>query len=289
MTTGHTRVRWIPVLALVAACSDDVRLSPLPAPAPTPSASASSVTCSGDTLFGRPVARTGLTEDQCRPHCSCGGQSFDAPGYTPADAAELLTWTLENPPAGLAADPYSDDAPAPSPPDVLCAVLPDPSGTRSYELVTYPSAAAALPAGAIPTHYGQCGRCSSLANLAVYMRYPDLTAPVRDCGIKGLNGDEALQLACLEKLGFEHACAQIWSYNTSHTRKACFDTCIAALGATYQLPDGSLNPCLQCDEDQSGAVFKAVAGRTRRNTGIASALCRPCSEVRPLLHRYVTR
>jgi hypothetical protein len=39
----------------------------------------------------------------------------------------------------------------------------------------------------------------------------------------------------------------------------------------------------------SGPVFKAVAGRTRRNTGIASALCRPCSEVRPLLHDYKTR
>ncbi len=54
----------------------------------------------------------------------------------------------------------------------------------------------------------------------------------------------------------------------------------------YQLPDGALNPCLQCDEDRSGPVFKAVAGRTRRNTGIASALCRPCDEVSPLVHRY---
>ena len=37
---------------------------------------------------------------------------------------------------------------------------------------------------------------------------------------------------------------------------------------------------------QSGPVFKAVSGRTRRNSGLPNALCRPCSEVRPLVHAY---
>jgi len=54
----------------------------------------------------------------------------------------------------------------------------------------------------------------------------------------------------------------------------------------YHLPDGRLNDCLLCDEVQSGPVFKAVAGRTRRNSGLPNALCRPCSEVRPLVHAY---
>ena len=49
-------------------------------------------------------------------------------------------------------------------------------------------------------------------------------------------------------------------------------------------PDGSLNDCIQCDEDQSGAVFKAIAGRTRRNSGLASALCRPCDSVYQVSH-----
>jgi hypothetical protein len=39
-------------------------------------------------------------------------------------------------------------------------------------------------------------------------------------------------------------------------------------------------------EVQSGPVFKAVAGRTRRNSGLPNALCRPCSEVTPLEHSY---
>jgi hypothetical protein len=43
---------------------------------------------------------------------------------------------------------------------------------------------------------------------------------------------------------------------------------------------------LQCDEDRSGAVFKAIAGRTRRNSGLPSAICRPCSTVTPLVHVY---
>lgn len=277
-------------LALLAGCDDDVTLAPLEDHvATTPAASASAASCGGTVLFGRPVARTGLSEDECQPRCTCGGATFEAPVYGQSDIDELLSWSLESPPADLEADPYAAPPRAPSPPEEVCAVLPSPSGGKTYTLASYASLAAARAAGATVTHYGACGLCSSLANLAVYMKFPDLTAPVRDCGIKGLGGDEATQLACLEKLGLEHACAQIWSYNTDHTRAVCFDTCIAALGAPYQNADGSLNACLQCDEDQSGAVFKAVAGRTRRNTGIASALCRPCSEVRPLLHQYSTR
>ncbi len=52
------------------------------------------------------------------------------------------------------------------------------------------------------------------------------------------------------------------------------------------MPDGSLSPCIACDEDKSGPVFKAVAGRTRRNSGIPNAICRPCDQVQPLVHDY---
>ena len=54
----------------------------------------------------------------------------------------------------------------------------------------------------------------------------------------------------------------------------------------YNLEDGSLNACLQCDEDVSGDVFKTVAGRTRRNSGLASAICRPCETVWRIEHRF---
>jgi hypothetical protein len=139
------------------------------------------------------------------------------------------------------------------------------------------------------THFGQCGVCSTLGNLAVYIRNNDLTAPVRACGLQGgVDGGTAFDadVACLEQLGFDLPCAQAWAYDTQHTRDVCLSICLPALADPYNLPDGGLNPCIQCDETESGPVFKSVAGRTRRNSGLPNAICRPCSEVRPLVHAY---
>lgn len=125
--------------------------------------------------------------------------------------------------------------------------------------------------------------CSPLTDLAVYIRQPDLTDPVRQCA---LSGDQQATVDCLRDLGFDLPCAQIWYWNTLNTRQNCLDACMANFNAPYHHPDGTLNACLQCDEDKSGEVFKAVAGRTRRNTGVPSSMCRPCAEVLPLVHVY---
>jgi hypothetical protein len=272
----------LPILALVlaAACASS---TPQEAPA-------------GDScavLFGSPNAQTGLSSSQCQPRCACGATSWTAPTYDAAFVARLVSdWTLETPNPQVTTDPYVSTPPADDGPDVVCAVLPvGPAGTvpRTYRLVTYDSAAAATSAGARPTHFGHCGVCSTLENLAVYMRVNDLTAPVRACGIKGLGYatfDE--DVACLRgtTVGFDLPCAQIWAYNTQNTRNRCLQVCIAALSQPYNNPDGSLNDCLRCDETQSGPVFKWIAGRTRRNSGLPNAICRPCSEARPLVHVY---
>lgn len=251
----------------------------------TPDAGAPDAGACAARLFGRPGPRTGLDESLCAPRCNaCADGGFEQPEYTEADLAALERLTLLDPPAELTADPYATPAPAQGSGLEVCAVLREGDAT-SYRLRTFPSMDAARAAGAKPTHVGACGLCSSLKNLAVYLRTPDLTAPVRDCGVRH-QGDARAQLACLEGLGFERPCAQIWSYNTDHTRRRCLDPCLAALTKPYHLEDGGLNECLQCDEDVSGPVFKAVAGRTRRNTGVASAMCRPCAEVTPLVHRY---
>ena len=242
--------------------------------------------CDKSILFGRPNAKTGLTDQQCQPRCACNEEPFEAPEYTEADAAALLQWTLLEPFPELAADPYASPAPAPGPAGQICAVVPNAAGSRDYRLRSYDSAELASADGAMVTHDGGCGLCSTLTDLAVYMRELDLTTPVRDCGIKYLSGPADAHVQCLLDLGFTKPCAQIWYYNTVHTRAVCELPCFSTLGKPYQLEDGSLNECLQCDEDQSGPIFKAIAGRTRRNTGIASALCRPCSEVRPVVHRY---
>jgi hypothetical protein len=238
--------------------------------------------------FGRPNEQTGLTAAQCRPQCDCGGAVFQPPTYDAAFVRSLVEdWEHADPYPPLTSDPYALPAPPDDPPDTVCGVLPTgPSGSRprAYRLLNYASEVAARAAGASPTHFGHCGVCSTLANLAVYMRENDLTAPVRACGIT--HPAQADNVACLQALGFDLPCAQVWAYNTANTRTACLTPCLAALGQPYHLPDGRLNECIRCDEAQSGAVFKGAAGRTRRNSGLPNALCRPCSEVRPLVHAY---
>lgn len=247
-------------------------------------------TCSGTALFGRPNAETGLGPSQCGPQCTCGGTLFAPPSFSAAFIQSLLDgWQLAMPYAPLTSDPYAGPPPAADPPGTVCGVLPQgPAGTtpRPYTLVTYPSEAAAGAAGASVTHFGHCGVCSTLANLAVYMKNDDLTAPVRACALVTSTDGGNGEVDCLMQLGFDLPCAQAWAYDADHTRSVCLSTCLSDPGSTYNQPDGSLDVCIQCDEDQSGPVFKAVAGRTRRNSGIPNAICRPCSEVQPLVHQY---
>jgi len=235
----------------------------------------------GPTLFGRPEAATGLSDAECGPTCTCGDAPWTAPTYDAADVDALLTWELSEPWVEPTVDPYLDPPVAAG---GVCGVV-DEGGGR-YHLATYADAAAASAAGATLTHTDACGVCSTLADLAVYMGVNDLTAPVRQCGLDHLGGDAEAHLGCLQELGFTRPCAWIWYWNTLHTQDACLAECLAALDAPYNEPDGALNPCLQCDEDESGPVFKAVAGRTRRNTGLPNAICRPCGEVVAIEHRY---
>ena len=191
-------------------------------------------------------------------------------------------------PITLPGDPYlrwrDGGPPAPSP-GAACGLRFEPDGLH-YRLRTFASPEAARLAGHAVTHLGACGTCSTLQDLAVYLERPDLTSPVRRCGllIQAAEG-----LACLEALGFSPPCAETWWLDARHTREACFLTCLVswASGEPSTGPDGRLNACLQCDEDRSGPIFKATAGRTRRNSGLRSSIPRPADEVAPLAHDYL--
>lgn len=262
------------LLVLLFACSE-------------PRASVVLATCEGDTLFGAPNASTGLTAGQCGGSCVCGGEPWTPPVYGDDDVAALLALQIDAPLDALTHDPYDDDLPALDADDpAVCGVLVDDEAPDRYALASYDTYGDAIDAGAHVTHTGRCGLCSTLQDLAVYMREPDLTAPVRQCGLDFLGGPMEDHIACLEALGFTRPCAEIWYWNTQHTKYDCTEVCFAALGDPYHLPDGSLNACLQCDEEQSGNTFKTIAGRTRRNTGLPNALCRPCEEVRPITHDW---
>jgi hypothetical protein len=151
---------------------------------------------------------------------------------------------------------------------------------------TFPHSVAARAAGFAVTHFGVCGTCSTLQDRAVYVETSDLTTTVRRCGIKL---SSATSLACLENLKFSSACAKTWLYNLQNTRRECLAVCLWSWlkgeGPTRQ--DGRLNSCLQCDEVRSGAVFKATAGRTRRNSGLHSSIPRPDAEIASVIHDYI--
>jgi hypothetical protein len=240
------------------------------------------------TLFGSPNEKTGLTDEQCVPWCDCEVLTFVPPEYTEQQIQALEALELENPADEPAQDPYAEPDQHVPVEGAVCGLLLD-AEQGTYRLETYPDQDALELAGARLTHTDACGVCSPLINLAVYMRLPDLTEPVRQCGLEGIFGGEEDHLQCLRNLGFDDPCARIWYYNTKHTQAECFEVCMAALNQPYHDPDGTLNECLLCDEEKSGEVFKAVAGRTRRNTGLPSSMCRPCEEVVPVVHDYLDR
>ncbi|MCU0280341.1 MAG: hypothetical protein MUE66_00595 [Acidimicrobiia bacterium] len=236
-------------------------------------------------LFGLPGPSTGLDESRCRPERIAPGlEPFAPPQYSAEEIAALRSRTLLDPPPLLPGDPYEDPSLVPADTSGVCAVLAEPSVAGGYRLDTFPDRAAAEAAGGVMTHSGACGACSSLQDLAVYLANPDLGEPVRQCALLSLAQGDQAALDCIEGLGFTAACAQIWAFNSYHTRAECLGVCLAALGSPYHLPDGTLNPCLACDEEQSGPVFKAVAGRIRRNSGVPVAICRPPEEVEAVLH-----
>ena len=209
---------------------------------------------------------------------------FEAQSVTDAMLDDWRAATHLDPLDALPTDPYL------APDAVLADVAPDGSVCAihreegGYRLQTHASVEVARDAGGRITHGGGCGRCSSLQDLAVYAGTPDLTTPVRECGIEGFVTGHEGNVACLEALGFSPACADIWARNTAYTREVCLDVCLELLGAPYHDDDGDPNACIQCDEDLSGPVFKAVAGRTRRNSGLPTALCRPCGSVWRIEH-----
>ena len=186
---------------------------------------------------------------------------------------------------GVGEDPYSTWAgrtPPRPPPDAVCGVRFEADSVH-YRLETFGSPTEADRAGFRVTHTGACGACSTLQDLAVYLERPDLTAPVRRCGM------QPGTLSCIEALGFSHACAKIWDFNVQNTKRECFGVCMRSWMSSEPStkPDGKLNECLQCDEDRSGPVFQVVAGRTRRNSGIRSSIPRPDEQVAHVVHDYV--
>lgn len=259
----------------MTSCGDDSPVGPPVPPLPDP-------TCNG--LYGAPNENTGLSTDVCFARIE-GDETWEPRVWDAAALAELRSWTPENPPPVLEEDPYLATPDLQPDEEAACAVMV--TGEQAYRLETFESVSAAERAGGIVTHGIGCGSCSSLEDLAAYAETPDQTGPVRQCTIDNFGGTvEELDACIQDAVGFTPACARIWAYNAINDSRECQDICITELYSPYNEEDGSINPCLQCDEDNSGPVFKTVAGRTRRSSGLAAAICRPCDSIWRVDHIY---
>lgn len=142
--------------------------------------------------------------------------------------------------------------------------------------------------GFIVTHEGSCGTCSTFQDLAVYMTTPDLSEVGTSCAFRAIV-DFADGVECYRETGFSDACAASWVYNTNNTRAKCLSPCLehssSGLPNNLPAPGCELAECMQCDEDNSGDLFKKFAGRTRRNSGLLSKIVRPCSSIATILHQ----
>lgn len=229
-----------------------------------------------------PLARTHAAAGESGP------REAQPPELAQARLLAALRSKVPIEPIGLEEDPYviwHAKEPPRTAADAVCGVRFEADQVH-YRLSTFADAGAARAARFAVTHLGACGTCSTLQDLAVYLEKRDLTAPVRKCGIKW---EASARLRCLEHLGFSTACARTWLYELQNTRRCCFTVCAWSWikGEPPTQKDGRLNACLQCDEDRSGPVFKATAGRTRRNSGIRSSIPRREDEIAPVVHDYV--
>jgi hypothetical protein len=99
--------------------------------------------------------------------------------------------------------------------DAVCAIqynmtfVDDNQCPTEYRTLSYPSlqAAEADDAAAL-THYGSCGVCSSLQDLALYVQNPDLTTTGQECGIKGI-ADEESGINCFMDVGYTKVSGKI--------------------------------------------------------------------------------
>ena len=162
--------------------------------------------------------------------------------------------------------------------DRVCAIRYNDESRTDYMIQSFKNRQE-MEDGYVVTHEGVCGACSTLQDLAVYLG-TDLTNGARKCALKSIV-TKRMAMRCFRKLGFTDQCSEIWYYNSINTREECFKICMVSWikGEPNNKPDGTLNDCLQCDEDMSGDIFKFYSGRSRRNSGIHSEIDRPDQQV----------
>ena len=223
--------------------------------------------------------------------CATGANSTACPSPAPrTEFSEQTVALFQQKEASfittLQCNPYKDDQCLTTPPqpvlgdDAVCAYLfSGDCPNNTYEMVSYASRADADKLGAVITHLGVCGLCSTTQDLSIYL-IKDFTTAGKKCAEKGLL-NEASGQKCYESLGLTPDCAKIWNYDGIFDGHKCITSCITHLNDPNNgnPPACALNPCLQCDEDKAGPIFSQFAARTRRRSGLVSEIIRPCDTI----------
>ncbi|GBG32644.1 Hypothetical Protein FCC1311_088692 [Hondaea fermentalgiana] len=91
--------------------------------------------------------------------------------------------------------------------------------------------------GKFVTHLGQCGACSPLQALAVYVRTRStMTEMTKSCAMSSLIDFLTFGLSdveirngknCIQGMGLRHKCRDIWFWNTISTAQGCAATCFS--------------------------------------------------------------
>ena len=162
------------------------------------------------------------------------------------------------------------------------------SNSYSYELKTFESKLKAEQNLHVVTHYGTCGVCSTLQDLATYILNTDMTSIGIDCAFRGLaNITDGIQ--CYKNVGYTNDCSVAWLTTSFLTNIHCGNICRehAVLKKPNNKPNSpncELADCILCDEINTGPFFKKYAARTRRNSGLTSLIVRNCTEIITLKH-----
>ena len=261
-------------------------------------------------LFGIVYPKTGLTTAQCKPENSrvvtnaATGQDelrYFTGLYSKAQIARLSTMVLAGDSPHKAKLPWLptadvlNDSPwnhleqyaAPVATAVCGLKIVDDANQDAirYALDTYESKAAAAAAGARVTHLGNCGHCSSVADLAVLLSIPDRTYRMRKCAYKSVTSEgKTGVLNCIKEFGISDGCTMIWYYNVMHMYKECMTRCWTLIDANYHTESGAMNDCMICNEEKVDDLFKVIAGR--RDDAQPISMCRELPEDEWLCHNY---
>lgn len=140
-------------------------------------------------------------------HCTNGddpcptGDQVPQMEYSSEFVLYLRSLQLTNP-FELSCDPYEDETCDTVPPlsdltalgdaaacGVVYEAVPEGQCPVRYSLQSFASVAELESAGAVLTHHGACGVCSSLQDLAVYIANVNLVDAGTECSIRGIVGD----------------------------------------------------------------------------------------------------